>query len=306
MAKLHERLWVMTLTVASFSRQYSPYIPSIDQLDRAVLFPVETTKAFRTKTAAAIDKWPAGTTVVKEYDNVPQCGFRLTNEYTSDSVYVRDPRGFTVAVSIQHFSSLVMNATIRDGLIEEPCIWFRDGVQNILAPIGSELYNRYSTATHRAINMKTAGIPPGSVCRTKDMVKKGQETFDNGYSIIYCGQYSISATLTPLKWTPNPDTPGNPTGQFSVNGKAPVHVFLVVDMDRFNPFASAKDQRSTAYVDYNLNIIDVPRTVQLPLNDNELSDLAALSGKPTGARYGFDALHVRHAHLNNIDLQRIY
>ena len=79
------------------------------------------------------------------YDNIPTPGHILGDSVsrwtTENKVFeVIDPRGFMVQVPTGNISTLVKYCTVVKGVIQEECVWGRDGGSHVLLPVNSEPY----------------------------------------------------------------------------------------------------------------------------------------------------------------------
>ena len=80
--------------------------------------------------------------------NEPLAGFEIAKSVRrsgwsgSGNVVWRlaDPRGFELEISSDNFAKVIDCCTMINGIIQEQCVWGRDGGKNILLPITSEPY----------------------------------------------------------------------------------------------------------------------------------------------------------------------
>ena len=77
--------------------------------------------------------------VENTYTNEPLAGFtfgKSTSRWSTSKkfVYVTDPRGFTVEMSTSCLAALLQRVTVVKGVIQDKCIWGRDGKDNVLVP----------------------------------------------------------------------------------------------------------------------------------------------------------------------------
>lgn len=78
-------------------------------------------------------------------DNSPTTGIYIGSSVsrwsTNNKLFrVKDPRGFTVEVPTDNIATLLHLTTVKNGVVEEPCVWGRDGSNHILLPVNSEPY----------------------------------------------------------------------------------------------------------------------------------------------------------------------
>lgn len=79
-------------------------------------------------------------------DNTPTKGFyvgiSVSRWSTSNKLFrVEDPRGFTVEIPTDNLATVLHHTTVIKGVIQEECVWGRDGGNHILLPVNSEPYN---------------------------------------------------------------------------------------------------------------------------------------------------------------------
>ncbi len=79
-------------------------------------------------------------------DNTPTKGFyvgcSVSRWSTSNKLFrVEDPRGFTVEIPTDNLATLLHHTTVVKGVVQEDCVWGREGSNHILLPVDSEPYN---------------------------------------------------------------------------------------------------------------------------------------------------------------------
>lgn len=79
------------------------------------------------------------------YENKPTVGFYIGDSVerwsTSNKLFrVTDPRGFTVEVSTGNISTLLHHCSVINGVVQEECLWGRDGSNHVLLPVNSKPY----------------------------------------------------------------------------------------------------------------------------------------------------------------------
>lgn len=132
------------------------------------------------------------TTDGKEYtcDNTPTTGFYIGDSVsrwsTSNKLFrVKDPRGFTVEVPTGNISTLLHHTTVNRGVVQEPCVWGREGSNHILLPVDSDPYRKgcKNMEVLAAPNKSIKDIPYGSKVKLTGsnveytFVGRGQFTF---------------------------------------------------------------------------------------------------------------------------------
>lgn len=119
------------------------------------------------------------------YDNSPLSGFyvgcSVARWSTSNKLFrVKDPRGFTVEIPTDNLATLLHHTTVVKGVVEQECVWGREGNNHILLPINSEPYlitlDQMDTLANKLISLKD--------------LNKGDHVkfFENDYEYIYMGK----------------------------------------------------------------------------------------------------------------------
>lgn len=78
-------------------------------------------------------------------DNTPTkniyVGCSVSRWSTSNKLFrVTDPRGFTIEIPTDNLATLLHHTTVVKGVVQEECVWGKDGNSHILLPINSEPY----------------------------------------------------------------------------------------------------------------------------------------------------------------------
>ncbi len=78
-------------------------------------------------------------------ENTPTHGFYIgdsVSRWSTDNKLfrVKDPRGFTVEVPTGNIATLLHHTTVVNGVVQEECVWGREGNSHILLPVNSEPY----------------------------------------------------------------------------------------------------------------------------------------------------------------------
>lgn len=121
------------------------------------------------------------------YENKPLSGFKLGREIRRHSSWgqgnvkwrIEDPRGFELEISSPNFASIILCTTIENGDILEECVWARQGSENILLPVSSEVYKTAIANTSR-INASIS---------LKDLQPGHHVVLQNGNEGLYLGQH---------------------------------------------------------------------------------------------------------------------
>lgn len=80
-------------------------------------------------------------------DNIPRTGFKIVDyatRYHTDNKLIRieDPTGFVVEVPVSNIIALIHEATVSFGVVQEPCVWGREGNNHILVPTTGEVFKK--------------------------------------------------------------------------------------------------------------------------------------------------------------------
>lgn len=119
------------------------------------------------------------------YDNTPLIGFYVGSSVarwsTSNKLFrVKDPRNFTVEIPTDNLATLLHHTTVVNGVVQEECVWGREGNNHILLPINSEPYlitlDQMDTLANKLISIKDI--------KAGDWVK----FFEDEYEYYYFGK----------------------------------------------------------------------------------------------------------------------
>ena len=105
-------------------------------------------------------------------DNTPTkniyVGCSVSRWSTSNKLFrVTDPRGFTIEIPTDNLATLLHHTTVVKGVVQEECVWGKDGISHILLPINSEPY-RLSREQQNILDNK---LIPMSEVKQGDWVK---------------------------------------------------------------------------------------------------------------------------------------
>lgn len=96
-------------------------------------------------------------------ENLPTTGFyvgcSVSRWSTSNKLFrVQDPRGFTVEIPTDNLATLLHHTTVVKGVVQDLCVWGREGNNHILLPINSEPYlitlDQMDTLENKLISVK--------------------------------------------------------------------------------------------------------------------------------------------------------
>jgi len=106
------------------------------------------------------------------YENIPVLGFTLGDSVsrwtTQNKLFeVVDPRGFMVQVATGNIALLLKHCTIVNGVVQEECVWGREGGSHILLPVNSEPYLEAKKIVEQVATglVKPADLKLGDRCK---------------------------------------------------------------------------------------------------------------------------------------------
>lgn len=142
------------------------------------------------------------TPVGVQIDNSPVSGFNIGSSVsrwsTENKVFrVTDPRGFTVEVPTDNIATLLHLTDVHKGVIQQECIWARDGNNHVLLPVNSEPY----LATLKTMDTVSNALTVKDLQlwdRVKEVAKSG---YEYGTEYIYLGQYKANWNITIIEDT---------------------------------------------------------------------------------------------------------
>lgn len=123
------------------------------------------------------------------HDNKPMTGFKVSHSVNHSSSWasckdkwrILDPRGFELEITSGNFERVLEYTDILKGEIQGECIWARLGSNNILVPVGTDIYRNAMDNTARE----------GSKVSLKELRPGYKVTLKNGQVGIYMGLFHI-------------------------------------------------------------------------------------------------------------------
>lgn len=136
-----------------------------------------------------------------QIDNSPISGFNIGSSVcrwsTENKVFrVTDPRGFTVEVPTDNIATLLHLTDVHKGVIQQECIWARDGNNHVLLPVNSEPY----LATLKEMEEISEALSVKDL-QLWDRVYRLCNTWKDSLEYIYIGQYKASWHVTIIEDT---------------------------------------------------------------------------------------------------------
>lgn len=74
---------------------------------------------------------------------------------------IQDPRGFELEITSENFASMLDCSTLINGVIQDKCVWGRDGSKNVLLPVSSDPYKeatKHTTLVNTKIHFKDIAV----------------------------------------------------------------------------------------------------------------------------------------------------
>jgi len=137
------------------------------------------------------------------HDNNPTIGFSVGDSVcrwsTQNKLFrVKDPRGFVVEIPSGNLATLLHHCTVVKGIVQEACVWGRDGNNHILLPVNSEPYlETLSKMKKLAEALKVKDLKEG------DRVK----FFGSDTEYIFCGRVRLTWRYATYRWVDDPTRP---------------------------------------------------------------------------------------------------
>lgn len=140
-------------------------------------------------------------------DNTPTTGFYVGSSVsrwsTSNKLFrVKDPRNFTVEIPTDNLATLLHHTTVVKGVVQEACVWGREGNNHILLPVNSEPYlitlDQMDTLSNKLISVKDLKVG--------DWVKFFEDDNEYYYAGKLKGTWSIRRYNTGSYWDRNRQT----------------------------------------------------------------------------------------------------
>lgn len=180
MIKIHKQLWYTCKKN-----------PSKGDEGLAYMTHYEEDAAFEKRKSTGVS-WSRATDGVV-IDNSPAKGFYIGSSVsrwsTSNKLFrVKDPRGFVVEVPTDNIATLLHLCTVDKGVVQEECVWGREGNNHILLPVNSE---PYTTSLEQMDTLKNKLIPIKDL-KIGDVVK----LFGEEGEFTYHGKLKITWKLT--------------------------------------------------------------------------------------------------------------
>lgn len=187
--KIHNKLWYIINPNREDNLAYMTYYEENEACNKRM-----STGSSWAGSGRGVAPTPVGVII----DNTPTTGFNIGSSVcrwsTENKVFrVTDPRGFTVEVPTENISTLLHLTNVHKGIIQEECVWARDGNSHILLPVNSEPY----LATLKDMDVLD------NILSVKDLkVWDRVKLYKDEKEYIYIGQYKAiwDANIESSKW----------------------------------------------------------------------------------------------------------
>jgi hypothetical protein len=171
MLKIHDKLW---------------YVKRTNE-DLAYMTYYKEDKAFEKRKETGTS-WARSSEEGVVCDNTPQEGFivgqSVSRYFTSNKLFrVMDPRGFEVEIPTDNLAMLLQSCTITNSVVQEKCVWGREGSNHILLNEGSEPYKAA---------MENMDKLAHEVIKPKDHVVGDVLEDVDGDRYLYLGKFSVT------------------------------------------------------------------------------------------------------------------
>lgn len=202
MIKIPEKFWYVVAPDREGLSYMCPYEEGKDGLPlQNVAKMQETGRSWATHREYDYDSKKYKDPVVGEEsvsDNIPTAGFYIGDSVsrwsTSNKLFrVKDPRGFIVEVPTGNIATLLHHTTVTKGVVQEDCVWGRDGTNHILLPVNSEPY----LETLGKMDVLANKLIKKSELKVGDWV----ELFEDHSKYYYAGKLRFKWKITPFEYT---------------------------------------------------------------------------------------------------------
>lgn len=188
MINLHEKLWVCV--AATRNVEDAKY--NLAYMTHAEYNKDGTPKDTFVKRKSTGDGWAkyhrnGGVGSEFEFDNNPLVGFSIVgsaSRWSTDNklILVEDPRGFVVEIPVSALTTLMKYVTVVNGVIQEECLWGKEGNSHILIPVNSDVYQTARLQTTQLQNKtKMSKLLEGDIIKFRP----------DGDEYCYVGRYKV-------------------------------------------------------------------------------------------------------------------
>lgn len=139
MIKIYDKLWYITDDTREDNLSYLCQYETTESGEVAAN--VKKMQATGRRWVRGENKDKSGTNI----DNTPTkniyVGCSVSRWSTSNKLFrVTDPRGFTIEIPTDNLATLLHHTTVVKGIVQDECVWGKQGNNHILLPVNSEPY----------------------------------------------------------------------------------------------------------------------------------------------------------------------
>lgn len=143
MIRIYSKLWYITDDTREDNLSYLCQYETTESGEVAAnVKKMQATGRSWAKKSNALDPNLESGTII---DNTPTkniyVGCSVSRWSTSNKLFrVTDPRGFTIEIPTDNLATLLHHTTVVKGVVQEECVWGKEGNNHILLPVNSEPY----------------------------------------------------------------------------------------------------------------------------------------------------------------------
>ena len=143
MIRIYDKLWYVTDDTREDNLSYLCQYETTESGEVAAnVKKMQATGRSWAKKSNAFDSNSEYGTII---DNTPTkniyVGCSVSRWSTSNKLFrVTDPRGFTIEIPTDNLATLLHHTTVVKGVVQDECVWGKDGNNHILLPVNSEPY----------------------------------------------------------------------------------------------------------------------------------------------------------------------
>lgn len=104
---------------------------------------------------------------------------------------IADPRGYELEISSENFARIIDCTTLVNGVIQDKCVWGREGGKNVLLPVSSEPYkeaNKHTTLINNKISLKDITVGDHVTLIDKSQKSGSRDGIYLGRMFVVCSE----------------------------------------------------------------------------------------------------------------------
>lgn len=110
---------------------------------------------------------------------------------------IADPRGYELEISSENFARIIDCTTLVNGVIQDKCVWGREGSKNVLLPVSSAPYqeaNSHTTLVNNKISLRDVNVGDHVTLIDKGNASGSRDGIYMGKMFVVCSEdISINA-----------------------------------------------------------------------------------------------------------------